>query len=75
MSTLFTPGAVGKLRTPNRVVMAPMTRSRSTQPGDVSNAMNVVYYAQCASAAFIVTETTQTCTGSPTARYQSMTGV
>ncbi|WP_259741210.1 alkene reductase [Pseudomonas fluorescens] len=59
MSTLFTPGAVGNLRTPNRVVMAPMTRSRSTQPGDVPNAMNAVYYAQRASAAFIVTEATQ----------------
>lgn len=59
MSTLFTPGVVGQLSTPNRVVMAPMTRSRSTQPGDVPNAMNAVYYAQRASAAFIVTEATQ----------------
>ncbi|MBK5529399.1 alkene reductase [Pseudomonas sp. TH08] len=59
MSKLFSPGAVGKLRTPNRVVMAPMTRSRSTQPGDVPNAMNAIYYAQRASAAFIVSEATQ----------------
>lgn len=59
MSRLFTPGIVGQLNTPNRVVMAPMTRSRSTQPGDVPNAMNAVYYAQRASAAFIVTEATQ----------------
>ncbi|MEG3008022.1 MAG: alkene reductase, partial [Pseudomonas sp.] len=59
MSTLFTPGVVGQLNTPNRVVMAPMTRSRSTQPGDVPNAMNALYYAQRASAAFIVTEATQ----------------
>ncbi len=59
MSKLFTPGVVGQLSTPNRVVMAPMTRSRSTQPGDVPNAMNAVYYAQRASAAFIVTEATQ----------------
>ncbi|GLK91035.1 alkene reductase [Pseudomonas turukhanskensis] len=59
MSTLFTQGSVGKLHTPNRIVMAPMTRSRSTQPGDVPNAMNAAYYAQRASAAFIVTEATQ----------------
>ena len=59
MSKLFTQGIVGQLNTPNRVVMAPMTRSRSTQPGDVPNAMNALYYAQRASAAFIVTEATQ----------------
>jgi len=39
--------------------MAPMTRARSTQPGDVPNAMNARYYAQRASAALIVTEATQ----------------
>lgn len=44
---------------PNRVVMAPMTRARSTQPGDVPNAMNALYYAQRASAALIVSEATQ----------------
>lgn len=59
MRKLFTPGTVGSLPTPNRVVMAPMTRSRSTQPGDVANEMNAAYYAQRASAAFIVTEATQ----------------
>lgn len=36
-----------------------MTRARSTQPGDVSNAMNARYYAHRASAALIVTEATQ----------------
>jgi N-ethylmaleimide reductase len=39
--------------------MAPMTRSRSTQPGDVPNVLNARYYAQRASAALIVTEATQ----------------
>ena len=33
--------------------MAPMTRVRSTQPGDLPNAMNATYYAQRASAASI----------------------
>ncbi|MED6321108.1 MAG: alkene reductase, partial [Pseudomonadota bacterium] len=43
----------------NRVVMPPMTRSRSTQPGDVPNALMAEYYAQRASAGLIVSEGTQ----------------
>lgn len=57
--TLFQPYQLGALHLPNRVVMAPMTRARSTQPGDVPNAMNATYYAQRASAGLIVTEATQ----------------
>lgn len=56
---LFTPTRVGPLDLPHRVVMAPMTRARSTQPGDIPNAMNARYYAQRASAALIITEATQ----------------
>ncbi len=56
---LLTPVHVGQLELPNRVVMAPMTRSRSTQPGDVPNALNATYYAQRASAGLIVSEATQ----------------
>lgn len=44
---------------PNRVVMAPMTRSRSTQPGDIPNIEMAKYYAQRASAGLIITEATQ----------------
>ena len=58
-SSLFAPFNVGGLELPHRVVMAPMTRARSTQPGDVPNALNARYYAQRASAALIVTEATQ----------------
>jgi len=58
-SRLFTPTVVAGHRVPHRVVMAPMTRARSTQPGDVPNAGNAQYYAQRASAALIVTEATQ----------------
>ncbi len=58
-SLLFTPFSLGRLELPHRVVMAPMTRSRSTQPGDVPNATNAEYYAQRAGAALIVTEATQ----------------
>jgi N-ethylmaleimide reductase len=56
---LFRPVVLGGHELPHRVVMAPMTRSRSTQPGDVPNAMNARYYAQRASAALIVTEASQ----------------
>src|SRR5882757_3403600 len=58
-SLLFTPSVLAGRVLPHRVVMAPMTRARSTQPGDVPNAMNARYYAQRASAALIVTEATQ----------------
>jgi N-ethylmaleimide reductase len=58
-SALFAPLALGPLTLPNRMVMAPMTRARSTQPGDVPNAMMATYYAQRASAGLIVSEATQ----------------
>ncbi|MEL7472403.1 MAG: alkene reductase [Planctomycetota bacterium] len=56
---LFEPMKIGELEVPNRVLMAPLTRSRSTQPGDVPNAMNAEYYAQRASAGLIIAEATQ----------------
>ena len=58
-SPLFTPAAVGPLSLPNRIVMAPMTRARSSQPGNVPNALMATYYAQRAGAGLIVTEATQ----------------
>ena len=58
-SKLFSPVTVAAMALPHRVVMAPMTRARSTQPGDVPNALNAAYYAQRASAALIVTEAAQ----------------
>lgn len=44
------------LETRNRIAMAPMTRSRTSQPGDVPNEMMATYYRQRASAGLIVTE-------------------
>ncbi|HHX8576278.1 TPA: alkene reductase [Vibrio alginolyticus] len=44
------------LETHNRIAMAPMTRSRTSQPGDVPNEMMATYYRQRASAGLIVTE-------------------
>lgn len=55
---LFKPLRLGALELPNRIVMPPMTRSRSTQPGDVPNELMAEYYAQRASAGLIVSEGT-----------------
>ena len=46
---LFTPIEVGPLKCPNRIVMAPLTRSRAGA-GNVPTALNALYYAQRASA-------------------------
>ncbi len=43
----------------NRFLMAPMTRSRASQPGDIPNALMAEYYAQRAAAGIIITEATQ----------------
>lgn len=56
---LFANLSVGALKLPNRVVMAPMTRARAAQPGDVPTAQMAEYYAQRASAGLIITEATQ----------------
>lgn len=56
---LLSPLALGGLALPHRIVMAPMTRARSAQPGDVPTALNAAYYAQRASAALIVSEAAQ----------------
>ncbi len=56
---LFDTYKLGPYELPHRVVMAPLTRSRSRQPGNIPHALNACYYRQRASAAFIVTEATQ----------------
>ena len=43
---LFQPLTVGALTLSHRVVMAPLTRLRSRQPGTVPQEMNAVYYGQ-----------------------------
>jgi N-ethylmaleimide reductase len=55
MSQLFTPVHIGRHIAPNRLVMAPMTRSRADADG-VPSDMTVTYYAQRASAGLIITE-------------------
>ncbi|MFO1204816.1 MAG: alkene reductase [Burkholderiales bacterium] len=56
---LFQPIKLGPYTLPHRVVMAPLTRSRARQPGNVPSALNACYYAQRASAALIISEATQ----------------
>lgn len=56
---LFKTGEVGNLTTQNRMVLAPMTRSRSEQPGDVPTDLMATYYGQRASAGLMITEATQ----------------
>jgi 2,4-dienoyl-CoA reductase-like NADH-dependent reductase (Old Yellow Enzyme family) len=58
MPTLFDPLTVGELTLPNRIVMAPLTRNRSSGDGRVPNPMMREYYVQRASAGMILTEAT-----------------
>lgn len=57
MAHLLDPITVGDLRLPNRVFMAPLTRSRASV-GRVPNALMREYYEQRASAGLILTEAT-----------------
>lgn len=47
---LFEPAQLKALSLQNRIVMAPMTRARTTQPGNIPNEMMATYYQQRASA-------------------------
>jgi N-ethylmaleimide reductase len=58
-SLLFQPYKLGPLTLPHRIVMAPLTRSRARQPGNVPTPLMACYYAQRASAALIISEATQ----------------
>ena len=55
-TTLFTPATLGKLSLKNRIVMAPMTRSRAT--GNIPNELMEKYYRMRADAGLIITEGT-----------------
>nr|BAF30948.1 putative oxidoreductase [uncultured bacterium] len=56
MTKLFTPVQLGPLNLPNRVVMAPMTRSRAL--GNVPNDLMAQYYSLRAEAGLLITEGT-----------------
>lgn len=55
---LLTPYKLAGLQLKNRMVMAPMTRSRSNNEGNLATALTAEYYAQRASAGLIITEGT-----------------
>ncbi len=55
---LFSPAKLGAISLKNRMVMAPLTRSRAPKETGVPQDLNVTYYAQRASAGLIVTEAT-----------------
>ena len=57
---LFTPLALGPYTLSHRVVMAPLTRMRATQPGEVANDMMARYYGQRATeGGLIIAEASQ----------------
>ena len=58
-TTLFSPLTLGNLTLKNRIALPPLTRSRSSQPGNIPNALMATYYRQRATAGFMVTEGTQ----------------
>src|SRR6516162_5493924 len=57
MPTLLDPLAVGDWRLPNRVVLAPLTRTRASA-GRVPNALMAEYYRQRAGAGLMLSEAT-----------------
>ena len=59
MPTIFDNLKIGNLTLPNRIIMAPLTRMRSKQPGNIPWELNATYYSQRSSAGFIITEATQ----------------
>jgi len=57
---LFTPLELGALRLKHRVIMAPLTRSRSVQPDSIPNDLMVEYYTQRVSdGGLIISEASQ----------------
>ncbi len=55
---LLTPYDLAGVTLPNRMVLAPMTRSRAIA-GNVPNPLSATYYVQRASAGLLITEATQ----------------
>jgi 2,4-dienoyl-CoA reductase-like NADH-dependent reductase (Old Yellow Enzyme family) len=57
MPTLFDPITIGDITLKNRIIMAPLTRSRASE-GRVPNALMAKYYEQRATAGLILSEAT-----------------
>lgn len=58
-AALFTPLTLGDFTLKNRIALPPLTRSRSSQPGNIASDLMAEYYAQRSSAGFMVSEGTQ----------------
>ena len=58
MPTLFDPLKLGALELPNRILMAPLTRSRATPDTRVPTPLQAEYYRQRAGAGLIISEAT-----------------
>ena len=58
-NVLNTPLQLGRHTLNNRIVLPPLTRQRSAQPGDIATDLMAEYYRQRASAGFMVSEGTQ----------------
>ncbi len=58
-SKFFQNLSLGRYVLQNRIVLPPLTRSRSTQPGNIPNDLMATYYQQRTGAGFMVTEGTQ----------------
>jgi N-ethylmaleimide reductase len=58
-SQIFQPTRIGDIEVANRIVMAPLTRSRAADGDIPGSAMNVDYYRQRSGAGLIISEGTQ----------------
>lgn len=59
VTDLFSPLDLGAVTARNRVFMAPLTRQRAAQPGDLPSRHAVDYYRQRAGAGLVISEGTQ----------------
>lgn len=57
--TLFKPFKIGTYDLPNRIFMAPMTRSRADNPENAPTSLHALYYSQRVTAGLIITEGSQ----------------
>ena len=62
LADVFTPFRLGRITLKDRMVMAPLTRSRAVA-GNVPNPLAAEYYSQRAGAGLIITEATQVSPG------------
>ncbi len=53
---LFTETKLGRYTLKNRIVLPPLTRCRSTQPGNIANELMADYYTQRTGAGFMISE-------------------